>query len=101
MTCAKREVVCIIRKGPHIFVGRNECDNPQLKCPRVGDDDYAKCGYICVQSDHAEGAAMKEALFRGVSLEGATAEIFGHERVCKACQTMLDLHGVIVTRIQP
>lgn len=98
MTCAKKIVTCII-KTPNgkEFVGRNDCGNPQVQCPRLPGEDYAKCKEICDQPGHAEEMALEAA--RGVNLVGATAYLSGIDHYCKRCQKQLFAAGVVALRL--
>jgi deoxycytidylate deaminase len=98
MTCAKRQVECVIttaEPGPRMwFRGRNDCERPQTICPREPGEDYTKCKTICRQGDHAELAALKSAREAGADLYGSTATVFGHYWICEPCGAALRDAGV-------
>lgn len=99
MTCAKRQVECVITTAApdnrrQWYRGRNDCENPQLKCPRAPGEDYTKCKTICRQGDHAELAALKAAADDGADLHDATATVFGHYWICEPCGAALRDAGV-------
>lgn len=96
MTCAKRIVHCVIEDASgRMAVGSNMCNRPQKTCPRAPDDDtYTLCAAICEQAGHAEVMAIRRAHELGMRLRGAHARIYGHHRVCPACQKILREEGV-------
>ena len=93
MTCAKKIVECWIQaKDGTIFYGSNDCDKPQVKCPRIGNEGYEKCKTICQQQGHAEEMALADAGEH--DLNGATAYMFGTTHFCENCQKALFGAGV-------
>ncbi len=93
MTCAKVIVKCkITTLDSQVFIGENNCNNPQDICPRSDTDNYDKCINICQQEAHAEIMAIKAA--GDISLIGAEAEITGHYNVCKNCARALREVGI-------
>lgn len=93
MSCAKRQVTCIIVDGKGTaYIGRNDCKNPQESCPRFPGEGYEKCRTICHQEDHAEIMALKAA---GPAANGAVAHLYGISHYCEACQKSLFAAGVI------
>lgn len=92
--CAKRTVRACIVTDSHIFVGSNECANPQPVCPRAPGEGYAKCTDICQQGAHAEIQALERAKKAGVSLARSIAYVQGHHYICEACGIALRDAGV-------
>lgn len=91
MSCAKKKVLCfLISKDLEVFIGENNCLNPQPTCPREPGEGYEKCKSICQQTAHAEVNAIAVA---GAKARGAKAFIL-HKRVCCDCQSSLDEAGV-------
>jgi len=92
MTCAKAKVACaIVSMDGQVFMGRNDCDNPQSSCPRKEGEGYEKCRSICQQKGHAEIMAFKKA---GAKAIGGRAYLWGHNYYCHACQLALFSAGV-------
>lgn len=92
MTCAKIKVACaIVSKDGQVFMGRNDCDNPQKICPRDAGEGYEKCTSICQQQGHAEIMALKAA---GSKAQGGRAYLWGHNSYCHACQLALFSAGI-------
>lgn len=77
-----------------MFVGENSCANPQPVCPRAPGEGYEKCKSICQQGDHAELKAIQQAEDLKVSLQDATADLFGHYYICEPCGSALRAAGV-------
>lgn len=93
MTCAKKIVRCvIITKDGETFYGENSCNKPQVECPRTEGEGYDKCKDICMQEDHAEIRALREARF--IDISGSTAIITGIDHLCKPCARALSDKGV-------
>lgn len=96
MTCAKKIVTCVILTEDYdAFIGRNDCNNAQAKCPRLPGECYMKCRTICDQPAHAEIIALEKA---GVKAQGATAFLHGIDHYCKDCQQALVKAGVTTLR---
>jgi len=92
MTCAKAKVACaIVSTEGDVFMGRNDCENPQSTCPREEGEGYEKCKSICQQEGHAEIMALKKA---GAKAIGGRAYLWGHESYCHACENALLSAGV-------
>jgi len=92
MTCAKAKVACaIVSTDGQVFMGRNDCDNPQSTCPREDGEGYDKCKSICQQQGHAEIMALKAA---GSKARGGRAYLWGHTHYCHACENALLSAGV-------
>ncbi|MEN9316084.1 MAG: hypothetical protein RIS35_2477 [Pseudomonadota bacterium] len=92
MTCAKKRVVVYLySKDGRVFVGENDCANPQPVCPREPGEGYDKCRTICRQTGHAETNALHQA---GDAARGATALLVGHHHYCRECQRALFDAGV-------
>ena len=90
--CAKARVTCkLITLDGGVFLGENDCANPQPVCPRAPNEDYLKCVVVCKQSGHAEIMALQAA---GDKAKGAIAHIRGIKHVCKPCQERLFEAGV-------
>jgi len=95
MTCAKKQVKCVIQTlDGHVFEGMNDCLKPQKRCPRGPGEDYTKCKTICDQPGHAEEIAIEAANEAGADLTGATAFLSGIDNFCKSCQRKLYKIGV-------
>jgi len=91
MSCAKKKVLCfLISEDFEVFIGENNCLNPQPACPREHGEGYEKCKTICQQTAHAEVNAIALA---GAKARGADAYVL-HKRVCCDCQNALDSAGV-------
>lgn len=85
MLCAKQIVIAIIVKGNQFWFGYNECNNPQLKCPRKGlptGQGYELCKSVCGQESHAEIQAIKHA---GKNASGGVMYLIGHTYCCDDC----------------
>jgi len=92
MSCAKAKVACaIVSTDGQVFMGRNDCENPQSTCPREEGEGYDKCKSICQQEGHAEIMALKKA---GAKSIGGRAYLWGHESYCHACENALLSAGV-------
>ncbi len=90
--CAKTVVTCtLVTPSGEKVVGRNDCLNPQIACPRGPGEGYEKCDSICGQQGHAEVQALRAA---GEKARGATAYIEGHTYACQSCQHALFDAGV-------
>lgn len=90
--CAKTVVRCfIVAKSGDIFIGENECENPQSVCPRELGEGYEKCASICRQVGHAEEMAVRLA---GEKCVGAHAYLQGHTYACMHCQHKMFGAGV-------
>lgn len=97
MTCAKKQVTCVLVKGEEIIaVGRNSCRNPQTTCPRLPGEGYEKCKTVCDQPGHAEEIALERA---GEEAKGCTAVLFGIGHYCKTCQLKLFEAGVVALKV--
>ena len=91
MTCAKVRVECwLIHPTGIVFYGSNDCDTPQVKCPREEGEGYDKCGHVCNQQGHAEQVALRKA---GEYSHGCIAFVT-HKRICPTCEALLYKHGV-------
>lgn len=112
MTCAKREVTCILEPPIYLnrsvgsgrvlqIVGTNGGAFPQKECPRAPGDGYAKCKTICGQRDHAEMDALRLAGELGVDLKGWHATVFGHNYCCPDCGNALVAAGITEIRVIP
>lgn len=96
--CAKVRVRCtLIAADGRVWVGENDCRNPQPVCPREPGEGYAKCKSICDQPGHAEEMALAQA---GEAARGAVAYV-EHKRVCAGCQAALAAAGVREWRLGP
>lgn len=95
MTCAKQRVTAvIITVDQEVFVGRNDCNSPQLTCPRIhlpSGVGYHFCQTICHQQGHAEVMAIGAA---GDRAKGATLVLTGHDHFCPDCQVAMDAAGI-------
>ena len=92
MSCAKRQVTCVIvTPWGKAYFGSNDCLNPQDSCPRLLGENYDKCKSICQQTNHAEINALKSA---GADAMGSTAYLVGHYHFCQACQNALFAAGI-------
>lgn len=95
MTCAKQVVkATIITTDGRTFVGYNDADNPQAKCPRgdmPSNVGYHLCKEVCAQAGHAEVMAIAAA---GDAAEGATLILEGHKAVCPTCMKALNTAGI-------
>ena len=97
MTCAKKQVTCVLVKDDNIIaVGRNSCRKPQETCPRLPGEGYQKCKDICDQTGHAEEMALEQA---GDQAEGCTAYLIGINHYCKTCQLKLFAAGIEALKI--
>lgn len=101
MTCAHRKVeawlLCADGKEYH---GTNDCNRPQLVCPRKPEEGYLKCSTICGQPHHAEIAALKKAREAGSDTKGSEIVIRGHYRICTQCAIQLRDAGVRLIMIE-
>ena len=98
MACAKKQVTChIIGRDGLSFVGRNDCRNPQVVCPRLPGEGYEKCKTICDQIGHAEEVALMEA---GDMAQGGTAVLSGIGYYCRECQLKLFAAGIKNLRLE-
>ena len=96
MTCAKQIVIATIENNGSVWVGRNNCKNPQEKCPREGmrtGEGYYLCKEVCQQENHAEVDACMQA---GVEARGGIMTIEGHTYACENCMNMIIAHGIKV-----
>lgn len=84
--CAKQVTrATVVALNGRRFVGENDCANPQTKCARAGMPTgvgYDLCLSVCVQTSHAEVAAVARA---GDEARGATIYIEGHYYACGSC----------------
>jgi deoxycytidylate deaminase len=95
MTCAKRNVECIIQTKERAIWASNSCENPQATCPRLPGEDYTKCRTICRQvGGHAEIQAIARAAAESIDIRGATATVYGHYWMCEPCGRALREAGV-------
>lgn len=84
----------LVTVDQEVYVGRNDCNNPQLTCPRAdlpSGVGYHFCQTICRQRGHAEVMAMLAA---GEKARGATLVLFGHDHFCPDCSIAMDEAGV-------
>ena len=95
--CAKQVVTAtlVTTKGK-VYVGRNDCRQPQPVCPRVQlncetGEGYRLCKTICEQEGHAEVMAVLAA---GRRAAGATLWLEGHTYACDACTAFCREAGV-------
>lgn len=93
--CAKQVVTAtIIAKSGHVFVGQNDCHNPQSFCPRGGLPSgvgYERCAHICQQTGHAEVNALGLAK---AFAAGATLFLEGHTYACDDCKAACEAAGI-------
>lgn len=89
--CAKKQVRCELKVDDKIFIGENDCANPQSICPRKPDEGYQKCTDICGQSGHAEIQALRAA---GELAYNSHGSLYGHHYVCQSCGLALKQAGV-------
>ena len=90
--CAKRPVECeIIAQNGDVYIGRNDCENPQARCPRLDGEGYDKCKSVCRQGAHAEIRALEAA---GSAAPGSRARLIGHYYICEPCGRALREAGV-------
>lgn len=86
MTCAKQVVTAQISgRSGRVYVGRNDCANPQEVCPRgdmPSNVGYHLCRDVCGQYGHAEVMAIKAA---GDDACGGHLILMGHKAVCPTC----------------
>jgi deoxycytidylate deaminase len=95
MTCAKRTVACtIVAKDGRAVIATNRCDNPQLACPRLPGEGYAKCESVCMQDGHAEIQALRAAREWRLDLRDGHATLVGHDYACEHCCKALKAAGV-------
>lgn len=103
MTCAKRQVFCIL-SGPgrdDLVVGSNHCYEPQSVCPREEGEGYLKCHTVCLQPAHAEISALRRSINQDIEVGGWTATIVGHDRICENCRLALSSHGIFDIKFHP
>ena len=91
MTCAKQTVIAIIENNNRMWVGSNWCENPQIKCPRLKDENYEKCKTICKQHIHAEIDACLKA---SNDANGGTLYLFVHTYCCDNCVEFMVDYGI-------
>lgn len=92
MTCAKKQVFAYLHaRDGRVFVGTNDCRNPQPACPRAPGEGYEKCRTICDQTGHAETNVLRAA---GDAARDSTVLLVGHDHYCRACQGALFDAGV-------
>jgi len=98
MTCAKKVVTCeLYNPFTRVLVrANNDCQNPQVTCPRLPGEGYEKCKSICDQRGHAEEQAL-EFLPDG-DAQGFTATIYGIGWACRNCQELLYEAGAVSIR---
>jgi len=94
--CAKQTVMAIIvTKDNELFIGLNDCDNPQSVCPRKDyptGQGYEYCKSVCSQTGHAEENACKIA---GIErCIGATLYLIGHTYCCEHCEKIMQEYGI-------
>lgn len=104
--CVKRPVSAVLTfKDGRTLVGGNYCTNPQLTCPRLPGEGYAKCYSICGQIGHAEEVVirlLRSALDGGPTTQVKSIDIYNHDRPCDGCKRLLKSYGVEqVTRFHP
>lgn len=93
--CPKRNVCAvIIDKNGRIASGQNTIKVYTDKCPRSKGENYDKCKSICGQENHAETAAIKDALEKGLELSGSTLYLLGHYHACLDCQKACIEHDI-------
>lgn len=95
MTCAKQVVeATITARNGRVYIGRNDCLNPQDVCPRgdmPSNVGYELCRDVCRQEGHAEVMAIRAA---GDDAEGASLTLRGHIAVCPACMSACNAAGI-------
>lgn len=95
MTCAKQVVkATIVTTDGRTFVGFNNCNRPQVVCPRgdmPSNVGYHLCKEVCGQPGHAEIMALQAADW---DVEGATLILEGHKAVCPTCMKALNAAGI-------
>ncbi len=95
MTCAKQVVTATITtQDGRVFIGRNDCANPQQVCPRgnmPSNVGYHLCKEVCRQEGHAEVMALKAADYDVI---GSSLVLEGHKAVCPTCMHALNISGV-------
>ena len=97
--CAKRSVECtLFDPEGYVYIGRNDCANPQPTCPRLPGEGYEKCKSICDQAGHAEIEALRAAGRNGA--KGAHATLTGHYWMCEPCGRALREAGVLSITIE-
>lgn len=96
--CAKTVVTCTLTLDDgQVFIGRNDCHNPQPVCPRLPGEGYEKCRSVCDQPGHAELqalAAASTALTRNEKQIAGLAVLRGHTYFCQTCQHALFRAGI-------
>lgn len=99
-TCAKVQVGAVVaRSGWLLGWGNNTAIGEPASCPRVeagfaSGEGYHLCVKRCHQQGHAEVQALRAARSGWGSLEGADAYVWGHERVCEPCLTLMAIERI-------
>ena len=99
MSCAKVVVVAtLVARDGRRYVGRNDCEVPQVVCPRdragMGHGEgYWMCRDICRQPAHAEVQAIRLA---GDAAWGSKIYLEGHYRMCFDCEVVTAAAGIEV-----
>lgn len=94
--CRKQVVTCVItdeRTGVS-YEQTNLCRVGGDVCPRVEAGYGTGEGYELCGTTHAEIMALRYAHYKGATLEGATARIYGHTYVCQDCREALREAGI-------
>lgn len=91
MTCAKQTVIAIIENNNKIWIGSNWCESPQIKCPRLKDENYEKCKTICKQHNHAE---IDVCLKAKENARGSTLYLIGHTYCCDNCVRVIRFYEI-------
>ena len=100
-SCAKQVVTATIHTRGGRFVGTNGCANAQKVCPRdiagmKTGEGYHLCKEICEQGDHAEEAAIKQAISSGCDPAGSTIYLEGHTYACDTCKAAAKQVGATI-----
>lgn len=100
--CVKQRVIAtIVTATGERFVGENDCDTPQMTCPRADMPTgvgYELCRSVCHQTGHAEVNALRKA---GTHAAGGRMFIEGHFYACDPCKEAMASAGVVSIEFCP
>lgn len=97
--CGSRQIgAVIVKEGIIIAHGHNGRDRKSEQCPRVEQNLPSGIGYEmcphCVEENHVEADAIRNARLEGVDTAGGEIYIFGHWWACEPCWGKIRAAGI-------
>ena len=97
--CGSRQIGAVIVKGKKIIArGHNGRGRELAPCPRVSQNLPSGVGYQlcshCVERNHTESDAMRNAKREGANIANAEIYIFGHWWACAPCREKVRAAGI-------